>query len=1528
MKQDTRRTYETIVKLNAQEAKDEIRRLESEITKLGEAKKKAFTDKELFRQLSKDLKAAERELRQYNTGVDKTIRTLDNLSTSSVKDLQAAQRSLKKFANDIPRDSPLFAQMNEKLRAVRMEIEQMERLRTFEKMRDEASGLSKSFDQLKAETKFVRETVNGINSASVNQLNAALKVANEHMSEAKQGSAAYTLASERASKLKARIEEIALQQQKANFAINKYDAELEQCSKDAATMRRETELINRTMSRLNTSNIRDIEYSIKIINERLRGMDRGSKEFDQLTERAKRLRTELARIRYESGAQHSWLSRTAGRLNKIQGAAIAAVASITGLTMTVRQCVNEFAEMDDEMVSVQKYTGLSKKEVEELNEDFKKMDTRTSREQLNKLAGEAGRLGISTKKGAKEFVEAADIINVSLGDDLGESAVRNIGKLAMAFGLDDKMGLREAMLATGSIINEVSQNSSSSAGYLIDFTARVAGAGRQLGLTQQQLVGYGAVMDENMLRDEMASTAFSQLLTKMAVNSEKFAKIAGKSVAEFSKLVKEDANEAVLQLAESMRGQDFESMGKKFNDMGLDGTRAVSVLATLTDKVDDIRDRQQLANEAFEQGTSVMDEYNRANESAQAQLEKAKKSFKDMRVELGEKLMPITRSGITAAGLLGKALKVLVEFIIDYKIAIITLTGAIVMWNIVTISVIAKNKVLIPVLKTLKSTFRGLWTTISNNPIGAIITAATLLYAVLADVRRNTEKLSSSQKMLNKINEDTTRRMADEQQRMDNLTKTVKSNASSQTERKNALDEINGKLMEAHLDNISEEDIKTGKAMNTLKKWNKEQFKRIKLLELEDEMRQSIERQHKAEKGDVRISIKDYITNMLSFTGVKSYEEQMKETATRIIEEEKEIQSTIQSEISEIISTNSESLEDRAQRHLDEITKKLKENGKKPPSKSNKEIEKEERERRKREAEALRARREADKKERAAVNAQLADNAHQYAQGIITYREFIQKREEITLQGIDKRKRIWGEGTAEFDNLLRDEEQAMQKHLSAVHKLDIKDIEARRQLTAAKLNAMYYDRNNTLYMNDAALNEALFENDMSALADRIALLEEGSEDWFELRAEMEQREQEHSYQLEREYRQMISQLRQQFGIMDIAEQEAIAIKGLDMLHERGLVKEQEYQEMLRQIRIYYAEQSAEQGSANSKSETTSRNARSAYNTAKNKSLAKIGNKDSYSLGDYLFNDFEMMQSSMEMLEVMYQQDEITHAEYLQAKSLAVSDFCLGLTEKMQAAYNQVSTIMSAMSSYYEAQSKYEQGVITERYDKEIAAAGKNSKRVAQLEEKKDKEIAAVKNKYAKRAADMQMAQALAQTAVNALNAYGSAAAIPIVGPTLAPIAAAMALAAGAIQIAAISKQQEAQQSGYYEGGFTRGNRYRREAGVVHEGEFVANHHAVNNPNLMPLFQFLDRAQQNNTVGSLSAADVSRKLGAAPAAVVAPVVNVTTDNEMLNTSITALNEVIAQLGYVLASGIPAYVTIDGQQGLHKKLEDYKRLINRG
>lgn len=169
---------------------------------------------------------------------------------------------------------------------------------------------------------------------------------------------------------------------------------------------------------------------------------------------------------------------------------------------------------------------------------------------------------------------------------------------------------------------------------------------------------------------------------------------------------------------------------------------------------------------------------------------------------------------------------------------------------------------------------------------------------------------------------------------------------------------------------------------------------------------------------------------------------------------------------------------------------------------------------------------------------------------------------------------------------------------------------------------------------------------------------------------------------------------------------------------------------------------------------------------------------------------------------------------------------------------------------------------------------------------------------------MQIAQAIAQTAMSAISAYASvmAGAPWPANQVLAPIAAGIALAAGAIQIATIKKQQQAQEAGYYEGGFTGGSSYRREAGVVHEGEFVANHNAVNNPQLLPAFRLIDVAQRHNTVGRLTAADVSRAMGTGGATVVsAPTVNVQTDNSELAGTLQQARDTIDRLSTMLANG---------------------------
>ena len=157
---------------------------------------------------------------------------------------------------------------------------------------------------------------------------------------------------------------------------------------------------------------------------------------------------------------------------------------------------------------------------------------------------------------------------------------------------------------------------------------------------------------------------------------------------------------------------------------------------------------------------------------------------------------------------------------------------------------------------------------------------------------------------------------------------------------------------------------------------------------------------------------------------------------------------------------------------------------------------------------------------------------------------------------------------------------------------------------------------------------------------------------------------------------------------------------------------------------------------------------------------------------------------------------------------------------------------------------------------------------------------------------------------------------------MAPIAAAMALAAGALQIATIKKSHAAQSAGYYAGGFTGGSNYRREAGIVHQGEFVANHAAVNNPNVLPVLRLIDYAQRNNTVASLTAQDVSRAVGAN--AMTATTIRNASAPVVIDSAQPRTAEALERLNERLSEPIKSYVTIDGNDGVAYNLNRYNKL----
>lgn len=1567
--------YTTVIKLNSEEAKNRLKELEDRVARLKKAKQEAFSagDSRLGASLAKDLKAAEREMKQFKNSTMSVKETLDNLSSASLGQLEKAARHLKgqmKAASD-PSD---FAKLDAQLSKVK---EQMLALK----------GATRKADE---EARRMTATVSNLKHASLNDLNFTASKLRSQMADYDPTSTMYASRASQLKLVEAELERIRQSEQKVVTLMQQYDKEIDRTNVDIKETKRQMQLVNNTMSNLKTSSIRDLEYSIKALNQQMHGMERGTEQFKQMELKAKQLKAELQAVRAEGVAQESWIKRSADWFNRMQGIALGAVAAISGITFTVKKCVEEYAKMDDEMTNVRKYTGQAAEEVERMNEDFKKMDTRTPRQKLNQLAEDAGRLGITSTAAVEEFVDGADKINVALGDDLGDKAVSQIGKLAQMFGEDKTKGLRGAMLATGSAVNELAQNSSASAGYLVDFTARVAGVGKQAGFTQAQIMGLASVLDQNMQQDETAATAVQNLLAKMFQDSSKFAKIAGLNVKDFAKTLKEDANGALLQFLAAMRAKGgFADLAPMFEEMKMDGSRATGVLTVLADKLDDIKTAQNLANEAYSEGTSVLNEFETQNESVQAQLDKASKKFLDLSIELGQKLYPAARYCISAASLGVRALSTLVDFVKDYWRILIVLTAAIVTYTAVSkakliaekaqmawlnIMILREKAHLVLVglktsaLKTmaivqmaltreikLTTAAQMLWNKVLlANPITAVIAVVAGLTAAIVTLSKETSTAEQAQRDYNDAVTDANKQAAEEEASIMRLVSAIQSNTTAESDRKAALEELNGKLMREHLGNITEEAVRTGQATRQIQSYIDMVKKKIVIDGLQKKLAESIAKQAEDEdllgeaNNDNRGYWKRFWDRLNPFAGGKTqklnFAADHKDQLLQSVEREKQYQQKLIDKINELESQHFEVYDPEPWRNNGfngkdndgTIIKKQSTAGTHQVSeKERKARVKAEKvaaaEARKRQAEAKRKQKQAADSIKAETNELMADNAKAYAEGKKTYQQFVDDRQNIQIKGFAKLKQLYGEKSNEYKQLLDNQVNVVKQHDAAIQKMNEQTIERERLQKEASIKAQYNDASSAIYQNDTALNEALYKNDVEAMKKRLALYKdrEGSEEWLDLKAEMEQAELDHQLQMQETYQNQLRELRQQFGKQDLQAQETMYLNGLDNLYKQGLIKEEEYQQMKLEITKQFASQRAQidaddhgAGSAqikiNDKSSEMVNSARAAAGESQS-----TGNA---TLGGYFSSQIQNYQNTMEKLKELYGNDKQNHAAYMQAKGKITSDFLNDLIEKTAVVYNGINGILSASSSYAQACSDLEQAKISKNYEKQIAAAGNNSKKKKKLEEKRDKELAAAKSKANKKAMKIEIAQAIASTAMSAINAYASAAAIPTIGWTLAPIAAGMATAAGMIQLAAIKKQHQAEAAGYYEGGFTGGNRYRKEAGVVHEGEFVANHNAVNNSSIRPALDLIDRAQRSNTVGSLTAADITRSLGQGSSTVVAPVVNVNNDNTEVRQSLDGVNAAVSRLTQTLDDGIEVEVPISGRRGLHRRLQDYQRILN--
>lgn len=1507
--------FQTVITLNTQQAKNELDALNQKIKDL-EAKKAAAlkSGASWSKEDAKDLRQARAEAKAYQSTVMSTINTLSNLENAKIGDVKAAMRSLKKVMDETtdPKD---YQALETFLDQCKLRISGMS---------DATRVTADEMRKLINESQAVAQVLGNIDNASLQQLREARSALQNAMARAVPDSDPYKQQSESLAKVQRRIRQIEASQQNVNTLVEQYDNEIKNCQKSTEEIQKENDIISKTLKSVSSSSIRQLELAREMVNDRLQYTKQDSDEFKKLTQQAKQLNTQLEIAKAKSASTRSIWAKTADFFNENWGFFTQAIGAVSGLTMTIRQCAQAYAEMEDTMANVRKYTGQTDEQVRQMNEDFKKMDTRTSREQLNELAGAAGRLGKQSKEDIEEFVDAADKINVALGDDLGKGAVDKIGKLTNVFGEEERLGLKQAMLATGSAINELAQNSSANAGYIVDFTADLAGVGRQAGMTQAQIMGLASALDQNMQEESTASTVFSQLITKMFQEPAKFAGIAGIEVKKFSDLLKKDANAAMLEFMQSMQDKGgFAQMAPMFESMNLNGTRAVGVLSSVATHLDQVRTAQNLAAREYEKGESILNEFNTNNTTVNAELDKAKKKFNDLTIELGQKLNPVAKAGITSGSLLVNVLSVLATVVAKARATLISLTAAIVLYNIAINLSIIKTKLLVFWNEKVVLSFKKAWAVLRANPYGAMMAAIGLVIGVVIDLTRHNNELSRSLQSLAKVEDEAAVKAAEEGGRMERLRKIVNDNTRSVKERKAAIAEIqkvipnyvatingegnaykrNTKLLNDYINKLKEKALVQG-ARKEMEKLGQEiahttveVAKQEAALEKARKQREAL-RDAPAFTTSAGTSATGAMDAMMGgqIAGMQSRLDGLKKTAT----EASNALQTLQDKFGKSIAEDDLSLRDG------------KSGGSNAPTNYESE-----RDRKKRLAAEAKAERDRKRQRREAMQAEIedaknatdqlqAENTLRYYRGEIDYREYTRQQRQIAINGLQSLMDVYKKYGDTSKQLEAEQARELFEQKRDESKQNVAELDRQYAAEQLKLKLALYDSSSGLYKNEDAANEALFQLQIDYLDKKKDLQIKGSEERADTEAEIQELEERHRLELAQRYEERLQQYREQWGLKSAKEQEAIALKGLDDLHEKGLVKEKEYQEMLKAIRLHYAKEQSQDSLENSKGEQFKRNAHDAYETASNNAQADYQNDHPTGTGvlDYITSDVTIFSSTLDNIRKMEKDGVISHEEAMAAMGEATGDMCNGLAAKMQAAYDQVSSIMDGMSSYYSAQSDYEVTVTEKKYDKLIERAGSNTAKTKKLEEKKEKEVAKIKTKYAKKQAAMQVAQAIAQTAISAIAAYGSAMeGVPYpANLVLAPIAAGIALAAGAVQIATVKKQQQAQQAGYYEGGFTGGSSYRREAGVVHQGEFVANHNAVNNPQLLPALRLIDMAQRNNTVGALTAADVSRAMGVGSAPILSqPTVVINNDNQELAATLQEARDTIGRLGALLESG---------------------------
>lgn len=323
---------------------------------------------------------------------------------------------------------------------------------------------------------------------------------------------------------------------------------------------------------------------------------------------------------------------------------------VGGLTAATKEAI----EFESAFTGVTKTVDGTEEQLNNLKQGIKDLSKEipSTTTEIAQVAEAAGQLGIQTDNVlafTKTMIDLGNATNMS-ADDAATTLARFANVTKMSQSDFDRLG---------SVIVALGNNFATTESEIAAMGMNLGSAGKQVGMSQSQIMGLATALSSVGLEAQAGGTAFSKVMVNMQLAVEKggkelkdFASVAGMSTKEFQKAFKEDASTAIMKFVEglSQSGERGKSAIKVLDDMGITETRLRDALLRSANASDVMGKAIELGNKAWEENNALVNEADKRYKTTESQLKIAKNRVKDLGTSLGDKLLPSVNKILEKSG--------------------------------------------------------------------------------------------------------------------------------------------------------------------------------------------------------------------------------------------------------------------------------------------------------------------------------------------------------------------------------------------------------------------------------------------------------------------------------------------------------------------------------------------------------------------------------------------------------------------------------------------------------------------------------------------------------------------------------------------------------------------------------------------------------------------------------------------------------------------------------------------------------------